>query len=485
MVTGLLRKNGLLPENKNRVGLRLLKALYGLKQAPLLWNLKIDNFLKQQGFTRQTSDACLYKWADKDKFVLLTLSVDDILCTGNHPDKIDNLTKNLNKEFQIQIGDELKQCEVSDRVESFLGILVTGNTENGEIMLSVPSKIEKLIDEVNIAIGGGKLGTKSVLSEDAINEKKKFNASSELQNYVKEKFAHIVGSCIYMSITARPDISTWVSRAAKGMHNPQISHVRVTIELLKYLNGTKDRGLIYKCDSPCHQLIEKYKIHEKGKEIASDVHECPCIAFSDANWADISDEKLRSTSGFCIFVFGCLISWHTKRQTLTAASTMQAELIAAATCSDEVKWFSKILHENVDIFGSRSCDPIPMFVDNTAALSVSNHPSTTPKSKFVSLREFRIRDYIQDGIVSPLWIPGTLNISDGFTKLLGGNLFQQFTRLLGMSLSRSNNRENSDHIAKSNEQQCFYTMSNTVTNFYDFKYHYPNEKYFFYLAANS
>ena len=88
-------------------------------------------------------------------------------------------------------------------------------------------------------------------------------------------------------------------------------------------------------------------------------------------------------------------------------------------------------------------------------MNISNHPSTTPKSKFVSLREFRIRDYIQDGIVSPLWIPGTLNISDGFTKLLGGNLFQQFTRLLGMSLSRSNNRENSDHIAKSNEQQCF------------------------------
>mmetsp|Transcript_31428 Transcript_31428/g.97237 ORF Transcript_31428/g.97237 Transcript_31428/m.97237 type:complete len:91 (-) Transcript_31428:628-900(-) len=35
------------------------------------------------------------------------------------------------------------------------------------------------------------------------------------------------------------------------------------------------------------------------------------------------------------------VSWHTKRQTLTAASIFrfQAELIAAATCSDEAKCF--------------------------------------------------------------------------------------------------------------------------------------------------
>ena len=37
-------------------------------------------------------------------------------------------------------------------------------------------------------------------------------------------------------------------------------------------------------------------------------------------------------------------------------------------------------------------------VDNEAALRVANHPSATPKSKFVALREFRIRDYQEEGI---------------------------------------------------------------------------------------
>jgi len=49
-----------------------------------------------------------------------------------------------------------------------------------------------------------------------------------------------------------------------------------------------------------------------------------------------------------------------------------------------------------------SVSPFLFFVDNEAALSVANHPKTTPKSKFIDLREFRIRDYQQAGFVRPL-----------------------------------------------------------------------------------
>jgi hypothetical protein len=109
---------------------------------------------------------------------------------------------------------------------------------------------------------------------------------------------------------------------------------------------------------------------------------------------------------------------------------MQAELIAAATCADECKWFHNIFASSEEIFGPLAS--IPLLVDNQAALSTANHPLTTPKSKFVSLRDFRIRDYQNEGIVRPAWIPGKINPADGFTKLLGTQLSQQFTTLLGM-----------------------------------------------------
>ena len=97
------------------------------------------------------------------------------------------------------------------------------------------------------------------------------------------------------------------------------------------------------------------------------------------------------------------------------------------------------------IFGKLSS--IPLLVDNQAALSTANHPLTTPKSKFVSLREFRIRDYQSDGIVRPAWIPGDYNPADGFTKLLGTTKFKEFVRILGMK-DKSIDKDVSIHALK-------------------------------------
>ena len=48
---------------------------------------------------------------------------------------------------------------------------------------------------------------------------------SDYQLKLKENFASIVGSCIYFSITCRPDLSTIVSKACKGMHGPKKIHM--------------------------------------------------------------------------------------------------------------------------------------------------------------------------------------------------------------------------------------------------------------------
>jgi len=41
---------------------------------------------------------------------------------------------------------------------------------------------------------------------------------------------------------------------------------------------------------------------------------------------------------------------------------MQAERIACATCSDEVKWFSNVMKENIDVFGKQATGAIPIMV---------------------------------------------------------------------------------------------------------------------------
>jgi len=430
-----------------RVGLRLLKALYGLKQAPLLWNLRINDFFTKQGLVRQTADACLYKYERNGKFVLLSISVDDILVTGTDVDKIKSLQDELNKAFSIDINGVTKYCDVSDNVESFLGILVTGKCADGRIVLSCPSKIKEMIAEIEKDTDTT-MHTLQSLSEESRNSAK---LVSPLRDYIETHFARLVGKCIYMSITCRPDISVRVSKCARGMHKPESDHVRLMYNLLKYLNGTYDRGLVYEVDSPCSKMLTMYQETRQGQEAVAFLASSPCVAFSDANWADKDDSELRSTSGYTVHLFGCTVAWHTKRQTLTAASTMQAELIAAATCSDEVKWFHNVLSCSPLIFGS--CGSIPIFVDNESALSIANHPKTTPKSKFLDLRLYRIRDYQRDGLIRPLWIPTKLNIADGFTKTLGKELFGQFVKLLGMS-SLNRRRKHEESVSYLQVMKC-------------------------------
>ncbi len=60
----------------------------------------------------------------------------------------------------------------------------------------------------------------------------------------------------------------------------------------------------------------------------------------------------------------------------------------------------------------------PLFIDNQACLSVTNHPNNSTKSRHIALREFRIRDYHELGMIRPYWCPGNYNVADFFSKLL-------------------------------------------------------------------
>ena len=67
-------------------------------------------------------------------------------------------------------------------------------------------------------------------------------------------------------------------------------------------------------------------------------------AFSDADWNILLDDSL-STIGY-IFILGSgAICWKSKKQTIIANSTMEAELIILASTSEEANWFRDLLYE--------------------------------------------------------------------------------------------------------------------------------------------
>ena len=104
----------------------------------------------------------------------------------------------------------------------------------------------------------------------------------------KGQYQRLVGKIIYLSHT-RPDIAFVVSLVGQFMHSPMEEHEEAVFRILRYLKSSPGKGLFFK------------KSEQRGIE-----------AYTDADWAgSITDRK--STSGYCTFVWGNLVTWRSKK----------------------------------------------------------------------------------------------------------------------------------------------------------------------------
>jgi hypothetical protein len=58
---------------------KLKKALYGLKQAPRAWYSRLDKYLQQAGFRKESADNNLYIKVSRNSILLIEVYVDDII----------------------------------------------------------------------------------------------------------------------------------------------------------------------------------------------------------------------------------------------------------------------------------------------------------------------------------------------------------------------------------------------------------------------
>ena len=86
----------------------------------------------------------------------------------------------------------------------------------------------------------------------------------------------------------------------------------------KYLRGTSDYGLCYQ--------------GRPGLDRVLDIH-----GFVDAEWARDLDQR-RSTSGYVFNLFGGVVSWMSKKQSVVALSTTEVEYMATTHARNEAVW---------------------------------------------------------------------------------------------------------------------------------------------------
>ena len=97
------------------------------------------------------------------------------------------------------------------------------------------------------------------------------------------QYQKLVGRLIYLSHT-RPDIAFAVSVVSQHMHSPKEAHLQAVYKILRYFKSSPEKGLFFSKNA--------------SKEIE---------VFTDADWTG-SKEDRRSTTGYCTFVWGNLVT---------------------------------------------------------------------------------------------------------------------------------------------------------------------------------
>ncbi|KAJ1692760.1 hypothetical protein LUZ63_009458 [Rhynchospora breviuscula] len=348
----------------------LSKSLYGLKQSPRAWFYKLSTTLVTLGFHESHYDPSLFIAHKDGHTTLILIYVDDILVTGSNNLHISSLIEHLNTHFSLK---DLGQ------VHYFLGMEVSA-APNGLHL----SQAKYILDILNRAkMTHAKHSPTPMVPTDS------FTTDDATSFHDPLLYRSIVGALQYATLT-RPDISFAVNRVSQFMQNPSINHWTAVKRILRYLSGTIHHGLRFTYGHP-------FTLH----------------AYSDSDWAGCAIDR-RSTTGFCIYLGGNLVSWSAKKQPTVSRSSTEAEYRSLALTSAELLWLRYLLTE-LQI----TMPDIPtLWCDNIGATFLASNPSFHARTKHIEIDYHFVRERIASKELRVRFISSKDQLADLFTKPL-------------------------------------------------------------------
>jgi Reverse transcriptase (RNA-dependent DNA polymerase) len=318
---------------------RLKKSLYGLKQSPRAWYGRFRRAMLGMRYQRINADHTVFFRRYGGHITMLIVYVDDMIITGDDESEIAQLKAKLDKKFEVK---DLGQFRY------FIGIEVTRGIKR--IVLSQRKYVLDLLTETSM------LGCRPVTSPiDA-----KCKLSTETGEPVdRERYQRLVGRLIYLSHIL-PDISFAVSIVSRYMHDLRKGHMDAVYQILRYLKNAPGKGLIFKKNE--YLNVEGY---------------------CDSDWASCADDK-KSTSGYCMFVGGNLVSWKSKKQSVVARLTAEAKYRVMTLGVAEMLWLKAPLVELKMDQGAK----MKLWCDNKSAISIANNLVQYDRTKHVKIDRF-------------------------------------------------------------------------------------------------
>jgi hypothetical protein len=363
---------------------KLQKSLYGLKQSPRAWFGRFSSVVTKFGLRRCSYDHSVFFASSESGCILLVVYVDDIVVTGSDENGIKRLKEFLASQFQTKDLGPLKY---------FLGIEVSRNQKG--ICLSQRKYCLDILHD------SGMIDAKPCEAPMIPSVKLKADDGDPLEN--PERYRRVVGRLNYLTIT-RPDIAFPVSVVSQFMSSPRTAHWDAVCHILKYLKGAPGYGMKYQNHG--HHTVE---------------------GFTDADY-DGDPTSRRSTTGYCVFVGGNLVSWRSKKQNVVSRSSAESEYRAMAQTTCELIWLRNLLGE----IGFSQSKPMNLWCDNEAAIHIANNPVFHERTKHIEVDCHFTREKLEDGSITTPHIRTREQLADVFTKALPGSRITYICSKLGM-----------------------------------------------------
>ena len=236
-------------------------------------------------------------------------------------------------------------------------------------------------------------------TEESGAEKEIENEEIEKEKIDQAEYQSAVGSLLYLSTGTRPDIAFAVNNVAKFCSDPTKHHWVAVKQILRYLRGTSDLGLLYTC---ADGAVE-------------------CLGYSDSDWAGDLDDR-RSTSGYIFMLSSVGISWKSKKQTSVALSTAEAEYMALSGAVQEAMWLRQLVSELMN--GGMPTKATVIHEDNQSTISLAKNPQFHGRAKHIDIQHHFVREKVNDGTIELIYCSAEAMVADVLTKGLSSVKFE-------------------------------------------------------------
>ena len=150
-------------------------------------------------------------------------------------------------------------------------------------------------------------------------------------------------------------------------------------------------------------------------------------AFADAAYANTHDRKSQYGLTFRLGTKSAHFYSVSKKQSIVAISSTEAEYVALAECVRDVIWLRSFLHE----LGYTQLHPTPIYQDNKSCIAIAENTGNTERTKHIDIRHHFLKDFIASNDIKLYYLPTDDMVADILTKSL---VTAQFSKLANVLL---------------------------------------------------